>query len=69
LRNVDTFCRPGTEEQYGETRVRVVREVKYANYTLRALTLRRGAETRQLTQFQYTEWACYGAPLKANIQL
>jgi hypothetical protein len=46
-----------------------VREVKYANYTLRALTLRRGAQTRQLTQFQYTEWACYGAPLKANIQL
>jgi hypothetical protein len=61
-------CRRGCEEEYGETRVRVVREVRYANYTQRSLVLSRQQEQRELVQFQYTEWACYGAPVKDSIQ-
>jgi hypothetical protein len=46
--------------------VRAVSEVKYANYTQRQLSMYRQQEQREIIQFQYTEWACYGAPVKVN---
>jgi Protein-tyrosine phosphatase len=59
--------RAGCEEQYGDIRVRAVSEVKYANYTQRLLSMYKQQEQRQIIQFQYTEWACYGAPVKVNL--
>jgi len=50
------------EEQYGEVRVSVTKELYYASYIQRTIRLVRQGEQRELIHFQFTEWPCYTNP-------
>jgi len=50
------------EEQYGDLRVRVTKEMYYASYIERTIRLAKFGEERDVIHFQFTEWPCYTSP-------
>ena len=54
--------------RYENLLIRTLSETKYANFIERRILLRLdGEENRELVQFQYTDWACYGFPVNETL--
>ena len=50
------------EEQYGDLRVSVTKELYYASYIQRTIRLVKFGKERDVIHFQFTEWPCYSSP-------